>query len=1793
MKLKRLSKQLLVIVLSLAVLSSTLMLQTFTTLADGVATGSWEGEEEAFAEGDGSAGNPYRIANAKQLAMLGKYVKDNNTAYNAADKHYILTSDISLNDTTDMGDTPWYERTDTNIKAWTYGQSQTNSFKGTFDGDGYVIRGLYMNGERFGGLFGLLDGNAVIKNLGIESSYILATNQAAAFASKVGGNVTFRNCYADSSVILSSGDVCGAFFGQAYCTSVTVADCYSGVTVISTTEGSGSVCGIVSNGNFSMTRCYSSSARKIFGFTGSNNPANYQLENVYAVDNRGCWWTGYNPAIVGVTKVALDKMTGEEATFSMPELDYTKKWVVNPNGTPTLKVFTHPVDTANPTLSGEIVVTPVSKEGAAVTWPKADDDLSSDTDIVYTLYRSLAPITDVNASGVETLGSFEGKTYTVLEDLIEGTTYYFGVIAEDLVNKKSALLTAGACRFEYTGYDNWDGTIAEEFTVGSGSANDPYIIINAEELAHLASLCSKGNADFTKGKYFELAVNINLNDVSNANWKKNSPKEWTVGTADALTTTSFFGTFDGKGNIINGLYISDGAKTYNGLLPGVSGSAVIKNLGIDNSYISAGEETYSGFIAGYRNSTTSNDGVVIETSYVGSGASVKGGYAGGFLGGASATTTIKNTYSKATVEGTNGAGSFIGDYPYPNVSITVEGSYTTTTTPLVALTGKFTKATYKDSYTVGVADDGLATRTLEQMTGDTASNYMRVFDFVDVWQTVEDGTPELAIFAPPREVVYEYWHGDIATGFAEGSGTETDPYIISTGSELAFLARAAQSNDANYNTKHYKLKNDIVLNNIYVPNWYEQEGLNSWVINSQSGAFKGTLDGDGYVIKGLYKKGSGHTALFSCAGKGAVIKNLGIESSYFEVTGNTAGTFASKISGPVAFSNCYVADTVTVIGNTAGGFVGQSWFGGTVAASFTDCYSAASIKSTTADSWWQPLNQGAFVGIVNNKADPYNFTRCYSATNMGFIGNNRRSDALSGDVYTNCYTISTYDAAIPEIIQVSLDNMKGDAARTNMPALQYASEDNPDNPWTIVNGETPKLTIFLSGATDFDTTAPTFPEGKFELADVSKISLTVKWTEAADDFTPSAFIVYNAYYSESPITEANLASATSLGSFTFTREATITGADISKTYYFAVSATDEAGNTSYLFDTEGFKPKASENKVWSGKVAGYYEEGTGTETDPYIIANAEQLAYFVKNATQATTAGKYFAIVNDIYLNDVSAEKWMDKNPNEWAYGNSVVNSSSFQGTLDGRGHVINGLYAQGYGAQVGLVSQISGYATVKNLGIVNSYLDIENSLSNVYVGSFAGSVKDAGVFVEGDETKQGVRFIGCFVDETVEVNVSSTKDAFGGGFAGAISQGRNRGNNDDKDRRTTFSDCYAGARVTGAKAYIWAADVYAEKETVVFERCFSHVLNQELFNNYYKDATVWTDCYSADKTVDGVTRVNIVDMIGKDADKALSKLDFNGTWVTTSKGSPVLKAFTVGRTAAEYEPFALDRQPVTVSFAVGGGVEVEPLVGLVGQKLTLPTTTREGFVFEGWYLYAADSPLAYPIDYFPAYDITLFAKWRDLATLRLDFESYPYRDAGEDGLGEDHEWFRPGVTGYNADYVHGGGRSLHRIGELDTEQSFQLFDLDSNKLEVGKKYELTMWVYADKVTSGKIMLESSDRLKISKKSTVIADIADVTALKQGEWQEVKITFTAQNPYVLIRTSGSNSLYFDDVTIYEKGVGDLINTGTDTGNKTEGSEIGKTGESNAIVICFVVFAVSALMMAVVILLKKKQFRGEK
>ena len=722
MKLKRLSKQFLGIVLSLAVLASTLMLQTFTTFADDIVTpvdvsiGSWEGSEEDFADGDGSAGNPYRIANAKQLAMLGKYVKEDNATYNKANVHYILTSDISLNDTTDAGETPWYERTDASILKWTYGISgkdvTAGRFKGSLDGNGYVIRGIYVyTDQTCAGLFSGMSGTAVIKNLGIESSFVSSTlvkptenSEIAAFTPYITGNgndIAFENCYVDDSVVLFGGKTAGFATEVTGNTDLNITNCYSNPVLKKSRESGYRQGTFVSNVGgenvLKIKKCYSTVKVNFvdYGYTKQS------YEDCYTVANTN---------VSGITTVALEKIQGIYAKENMPALNYTHKWVTRDGDTPQLKIFTHPVEKTAPTLENNLTVVGLTNKSAALVWPEAVDDVTSPEDMVYTVYMSQSPIAEAALESLTPYAVVTGATYAVINGVELGSEYYFAVIANDEAGKKTALLVQPYTHSLST-FDDWDGSVAKSLTIGSGSAADPYIIVSAEQLAYLAELCKYGDGAETANKYYKLCVDINLNDVSNPNWMNNSPKEWDVGSATILTNNSFLGNFDGNSHVIKGLYIGKKAQQYNGLFVSLAGNAVVKNLAITDSHIESDEEGYFGLVAGYVN-TVSKNNVRIESSFVGSNTTVKGEYAGGFVGAALNTITVEHCYSSAVVTGTAGAGAFIGGIEYPNVKVAVNDSYSTVDTPLVALTGEHTKATYSASYTVGASAEGLATVAL-------------------------------------------------------------------------------------------------------------------------------------------------------------------------------------------------------------------------------------------------------------------------------------------------------------------------------------------------------------------------------------------------------------------------------------------------------------------------------------------------------------------------------------------------------------------------------------------------------------------------------------------------------------------------------------------------------------------------------------------------------------------------------------------------------------------------------------------------------------------------------------------------------------------------------------------------------------------------------------------------------------------------------------------------------------------------------------------------------------------------
>jgi len=96
----------------------------------------------------------------------------------------------------------------------------------------------------------------------------------------------------------------------------------------------------------------------------------------------------------------------------------------------------------------------------------------------------------------------------------------------------------------------------------------------------------------------------------------------------------------------------------------------------------------------------------------------------------------------------------------------------------------------------------------------------------------------VAIILPTLSVdtTSSVWDGTTATSFASGTGTQADPYQISSGSELAYLFNTVLT-DANYNTKYYKLTNNIDMN-----------GNDFSRTTVDTANFSGIIDGQGYSI---------------------------------------------------------------------------------------------------------------------------------------------------------------------------------------------------------------------------------------------------------------------------------------------------------------------------------------------------------------------------------------------------------------------------------------------------------------------------------------------------------------------------------------------------------------------------------------------------------------------------------------------------------------------------------------------------------------------------------------------------------------------------------------------------------------------------------------------------------------------------------------------------------------------------------------------------------------------------------
>ena len=209
---------------------------------------AWEGAlgtpipdpEIDWISGNGTVDAPYYIVSVDQLVMLSK-------ASLLSNKNFVLANSL------DLSGLIWY-------------QAVIPYFSGTFDGNGSVIKNLYIEGTGSLGLFGRVSSEASITNLGLQDVVVNGSSDiVGSLAGKNSGSIISSH---------SSGKVSGTFYvGSLVGSNLgSVTSSYSTGTVSGTSYYVGGLIGI-SNGD--VNSCYSSckvdGERYIGGLVGRNS----------------------------------------------------------------------------------------------------------------------------------------------------------------------------------------------------------------------------------------------------------------------------------------------------------------------------------------------------------------------------------------------------------------------------------------------------------------------------------------------------------------------------------------------------------------------------------------------------------------------------------------------------------------------------------------------------------------------------------------------------------------------------------------------------------------------------------------------------------------------------------------------------------------------------------------------------------------------------------------------------------------------------------------------------------------------------------------------------------------------------------------------------------------------------------------------------------------------------------------------------------------------------------------------------------------------------------------------------------------------------------------------------------------------------------------------------------------------------------------------------------------------------------------------------------------------------------
>ncbi len=224
--------------------------------------------------------------------------------------------------------------------------------------------------------------------------------------------------------------------------------------------------------------------------------------------------------------------------------------------------------------------------------------------------------------------------------------------------------------------------------------------------------------------------------------------------------------------------------------------------------------------------------------------------------------------------------------------------------------------------------------------------------------------------------------------------------------------------------------------------------------------------------------------------------------------------------------------------------------------------------------------------------------------------------------------------------------------------------------------------------------------------------------------------VYDDNQSVSNLADANGATVTLYAKWT---DASVTLPTPTLTgYIFGGWYADSEWNTRLGYAGASYTPSTDITLYAKWTQFDWANESTGTETDPYVIYNNEQLDLLAQRVNDATGddgaangyEGKYFVLGADI------AYRHAEQEGGEYESNYTAIgNGNTFCGNFDGRGHTVSGIRIyMGSGCQ-GLFGQSGG--NIRGITLadarISGYINYDPSLGGI-VGANSGTVSDCHV---------------------------------------------------------------------------------------------------------------------------------------------------------------------------------------------------------------------------------------------------------------------------------------------------------------------------------------------------------------------------------------------------------------------------------------------------------------------------------